>query len=166
MSGNILDKFKRPASYTEAVRPAAPAAPPAPPAPVVDEQAAQPSAVVVPLHPGKIPYRAFELQKPEQGKRKLTGGRFRVLHKKTPEGNRPVELLSFSYLVRVLASSHKEITMIFTHAIISLEGEHLGAILDALEDDALDCLTCFDPERHAMPGDGEPLIINIRDGAK
>ena len=115
--------------------------------------------VAAPPQEGKPEYSAFGLQKPEQGKRKAGGGRFRIHHAKNKDGDRPVDILSFSYLVRVRATNDRLISLIFTHAIITLEGRNLGALLEPLEDETIEWLQCFDVEKFSPPAAGD-LVIN------
>jgi hypothetical protein len=116
----------------------------------------QSSAVVIPLHPEKQPYAAYGEFKPEQGKRNVAGGRFRI-----PFKNKKGLLASYGTLKYVYFTDDKLISLVFFDLTINIEGRNLGGLIEALQGEMVEWLQFYDESRFLPPGDGEPVIFII-----
>lgn len=72
-----------------------------------------------------------------------------------------VGLLSYSYLVEAVSTSHQYVSLLFTNVMITLEGRHLTELIDLLQDERIRWLRCFHPARHQTPEDGAPVITRM-----
>lgn len=77
-------------------------------------------------------------------------------------GSGPVSLLSYAYLSEVLCTSHQRLSLVFTSCVITLEGRNLFALLEALQEDKVRGLECFQAGTFAPPAEGAPVITRIR----
>jgi len=50
---------------------------------------------------------------------------------------------------------------VFTNVVITLEGENLTQLYDALEEHKIHWLQCFDKDRYSPPAAGVPHITGI-----
>ena len=72
-----------------------------------------------------------------------------------------VALMSYAYLIEVIATSHQYLSLIFTNCIITLEGKNLTKVIEELQDERVVYLQCFHGERFDKPEEGEPIITSI-----
>jgi hypothetical protein len=72
-----------------------------------------------------------------------------------------IGLLPYAYLVEVLCTSHQQLSLIFTHCVITLEGRHLNQLIDPLQDERIRALHCFNAKEHKLPGEDSPVIKHI-----
>lgn len=70
--------------------------------------------------------------------------------------------MSKAYLVEVLYTSKRYMSLIFTNAEFLLEGKNLDDVARMLDADQVKSLHCFNPKQHAKPDEQEPIITSIR----
>lgn len=111
-----------------------------------DPETAEPAAE------GKRTYAAL---RPEPQNRR-TPARLRIVY-----GDGVVSLMSYTFLSEVLCTSPQFISLIYAHCVITLEGQHLLALVDLLQEDKARTITCFNARWHDAPEAGSPIITRI-----
>lgn len=102
---------------------------------------------------GKQPYQAVFLDKSKsQSRVRLHYG----------DGVK-VRLLSYAYLIEVIATSHQRLSLIFTNSIFTLEGRNLDGLLEEFQDEKVRSLVCFHPGRFEDTADNAACITKIVD---
>lgn len=102
---------------------------------------------------GKQRYQAFECR--EIGNRAV---RLRI---EFHDQDRTASLLAHAYLVEVFSTDDCLVSLIFTSTIFTLEGENLGALLEALEREEVSVIRRFNPNLHERPKEDAPIITRI-----
>ena len=92
---------------------------------------------------GKQPYRAVlvDTVRPQRWLR---------LH--YPDGE-TVRLLSYNHLVEAVTTSHKHLSLIFTHKCVTLTGRNLAGLIEMIQDERIQALVCFHAKHHLPPED-------------
>lgn len=98
---------------------------------------------------GKIPYHAF-------GTGKIIPVRLRLID----EHGRIFQVRYF-LLDEQIYANHQWLSLIFSHVVVTLHGQHLDQLLDPLQQDLVDWIACFDDNRHVPPAPGEALVKEI-----
>lgn len=76
--------------------------------------------------------------------------------------NGQISILSYSYLMEVLCTSHQFLSLIYTNCIITLKGRGLTALLMPLQDQKIRLLQCYHPEVHHLPAEEIPIILTMK----
>jgi hypothetical protein len=78
-----------------------------------------------------------------------------------------VAVMSYAYLMEVLCTSQQYLSLIYTSTILTLEGRHLEALIEPLQDEKIRSLHCFHAKYFADPAEDAPVITRIeRQGAQ
>lgn len=70
--------------------------------------------------------------------------------------------MSKAYLVEVLYTSKRYMSLIFTNAEFLLEGKNLDEVARMLDADQVKSLHCFNPIQHEKPDEQAPIITRVR----
>lgn len=73
-----------------------------------------------------------------------------------------VSVMSYSYLMEVLCTSHQFLSLIYTNCVITLKGSGLTAFLSHLQDEKVRWLQCYHPEVHRLPDGNAPIILSMK----
>ena len=68
---------------------------------------------------------------------------------------------SYVQLTNVLTDGPGYVGLLFNQGGVWCEGENLGGLFDALQENAVKELVSFDAKRHAQPAEGEPVIYRL-----
>ncbi len=74
-----------------------------------------------------------------------------------------VKVLSYAYLIEVVATSHQWLTLVFSSTVVTLKGRHLDVLVEPLQDERIRALVCYRPGVHPEPASGEPCILEIQE---
>ncbi|MEZ4713119.1 MAG: hypothetical protein R3A44_38370 [Caldilineaceae bacterium] len=74
-----------------------------------------------------------------------------------------VRLLNYAYLLEVMSTSHRFVSLIFSSTVVTLKGRHLDRLLEELQDERVRALVCFHPGRFEAPEEGESCILEMKD---
>lgn len=72
-----------------------------------------------------------------------------------------VKVLSYAYLIEVVATSHQWLTLVFSSTVVTLKGRHLDQLIQPLQGERVLALICFRPGIHPEPAKHEPCILEI-----
>jgi hypothetical protein len=75
--------------------------------------------------------------------------------------NGAVALMSYSYLMEVLCTSHQNLSLIYTNCVITLNGRNLFPLIDHLQEEKLSGVYCFSSEYFTHPAESEMVIYRI-----
>ena len=101
---------------------------------------------------GKIEYAACLLSAEGQQPKRLA----LYLH------NGVIQMPAYTSLAEVFVFSHEEISLIFDHSAINIQGEYLYEIVTHLQYERVESLGCFiEEEGWIRPKKGQPLINTI-----
>lgn len=76
-------------------------------------------------------------------------------------GNGAIGLMQKSHLIEMLLTSSRNLSMVFTSCIITLEGSNLDQLVELFQDEKILSLHCFSPKLHDTPEVSEIFISNI-----
>ena len=74
-----------------------------------------------------------------------------------------VKVLSYSYLIEVVLTSHQWLTLVFSSTIVTLKGRNLDRLVEALQDERVRALVCYRPGIHPEVASHEPCILDIQE---
>ena len=77
-------------------------------------------------------------------------------------GDGAVSLFSYAFLVELLCTSPQFLSLVFTHCVVTCEGERLDGMIDAIQEEKARTLHCFHPARFGEPAADTPLIRRIK----
>lgn len=140
---SLRDRFKLPPKHQDA------------PTVQPEETAAVDAAPVVPLAPpgDKSAYAAVEIEK--QNRR--TPSRLYIDY-----GNNRSDMPSYAFVINIICTSDRIISLVLTNQVITLEGHHLDQIHRDLQEHKVKMITCFNAKKHTPPEKGKPLIESIK----
>lgn len=101
---------------------------------------------------GREPYRAFEMGVQGRSEKRLM-----LMFE-----NGQISVMSYSYLMEVLCTSHQYLSLIYTNCVITLKGRGLTALLTLLQDEKIRLLQCYHPEVHGGLAENEPVILAMK----
>lgn len=74
-----------------------------------------------------------------------------------------VKVLSYAYLIEMVATSHQWLTLVFSSTVVTLKGQHLDQLIEPLQDERVRALICFRPGIHPEPEGHAPCILEIEE---
>mgnify|MGYP005731833427 CR=1 FL=1 len=70
-------------------------------------------------------------------------------------------IIAYSYIMRMICTSHQFVSLVCTDCIITIEGKNLTGAHEKLQDERVRYLEEFNRARFDMPATGEPFIQSI-----
>jgi hypothetical protein len=74
-----------------------------------------------------------------------------------------VKVLSYTYLIEILLTSHQWLTLVFSSSIVTLKGRNLDALVEPFQDERVRALIGYRPGIHPEPASHEPCILEIQE---
>jgi hypothetical protein len=114
--------------------------------------ATTPSLVTEAKGVGATEYRAYEVEKTARQ-------RVEWLDIRLVDGT--CIMLPYHLLTEVYLSSHQHLSLIYASGVVTLIGRRLEEVKTLIQRGHLLAVTCFDPQRHAPPGESGAVITSI-----